>query len=172
MYRSKLSLRMMSPLWCLSVGISLCVWLWTCAVVMYVMSAPHKWAISRYAQSLLQPTQIAIPLSTPPPGSASVVSLRVHIGESLLIEQDEPSSSVRQAPILSATSPVKLVGSLMVQVTAIDDAGCVVATASTRYQASGEALIELPLRLIPTDVQKCSPSLDSAASATTFANRN
>lgn len=172
MCRSKFSLRVQSPLWCLSVGLSLCLWLWTCAVVVYVLSNPQWWAMPRYVRSLFQSTRLAIPLLAPPPRSASVLSLRVQIGESLLMERDVPLLSVHRPPVLQAESPVRLAGSLMIHVTALDESGCVVATASTHYQASGEAQIQVPLRLTVPDVPKCSLSSDRAADAATFANRN
>lgn len=173
---AKRSRRTSPQLLCWSIAISLCVWLWTCSVVVYVLSDPHRWAMTRYVISLFHQTQLIIPLAIPPPSTTSVLSLRVDVDQAPLLAQDAAPSTVLSSMALHADSPVRLVGMLSVQVMALDAAGCVIASASTRYRASGESQIQLPLALIPTATPACparsAPATEIVDETTHSADRN
>ena len=64
------------------------------------------------------------------------------------VTQDEAlQQDAQSAIVLKADSPVRLMGALSIQVVALDAAGCVTASASARYRASGEPQIQVPLTL-------------------------
>lgn len=153
----------------LSVGASICMWLWTCSLVVYVLSDPQRWAMTRYVTSLLQETKLTIPLSIPPPSATSVLTLQVDVDQSPLLHQEVSASLALPPTVLQVDSPVRLMGALSVQVMALDEAGCVLATASTRYRASGESHIQLPLMLIPSATPGCSQSADGPTKSTRIA---
>ena len=133
---------------CLSVVVSFFAWCWTCCVVIYLLSDPQRWAMVRYATSLFHGTRLAVPLIIPPSLSTSSLLLRVDLDQVPLFQQDEAlQQDAQSAIVLKADSPVRLMGALSIQVVALDAAGCVTASASARYRASGEPQIQVPLTL-------------------------
>lgn len=142
---------------CLSVVVSCFAWIWTCCVVLYLLSDPQHWTMLRYAASLFHRTRITIPLSISPPLSTSSLFVRVDLDNASLIQQAEDlRQEARSTIVLQVDSPVRLMGALSVQVIALDAAGCETASASARYRASGEPQIQVPLTLHVVSTPGCS----------------